>query len=807
MHKASLFAVAAVAASALTFPTPSQLVVSRLGLTPVSIATADFNRDGVPDIAAGNLGTPPLSGSQISTIGVLFGVRGSAPGGLNELSLEGTVIEIAAADFTGDGNPDVAALTVTAAGTRICVLPGTGTGGFAATVCSAAGGSPSRMTVADFDRDGRADIFLLRTFDSKVAALRSTGGGVFTEAATATVTAPAALAVGEWNGDAIPDVAVVSRTGAVVLLVSGGGNLFQSMQTVTAPVAASDIVALDLNRDGRPDLVITDPQLATLSYFLGGNNSAAYLGPLRSLPFTARGTLLQLADLNGDSLPEIVAATSAGMLAISTNADGTLNIPNPPGAPPAGARSFAAGDFNGDGRTDLAVVDGTAAWLLTGQATATVTQLDVTPVASSYGQRMQVTVRVLLAALTPAALPLTGASVQLLDGATVLQTLPLTATAAGSQELANARIEVLLPAGTRDLTARFTGTAAFSGSTAPPVRVTVAPAASTVRFQSAPAEVSYTQGLRVNAVVNGTLNPASEGVVRLLVNGSVVAQGLVNAGISQLVIPPFAPLGKIRVQLQYEGMNFLPSSSEEVTYVVKGGTVTAASAASYRPGVAPDSLAVLAVPGLVRESGTAAASLPWPQSLGGVEAEIRDTPSGPGVRAGLTYAGSGQVNIQVPPRVTAGPKRVVLSIDGVAEAATGEMLVQAVAPGLFTADGSGTGPAAAYAALYRADGSVADQTLFRCEAGRCFTIPMDSGQAGDRLILTVYGTGWRGGVATTATIDGRPAEILFTGAHPEIPGLDQANIIVPAGLAGRGEVDIFVITGGVVSNGAKLSLR
>ena len=153
--------------------------------------------------------------------------------------------------------------------------------------------------------------------------------------------------------------------------------------------------------------------------------------------------------------------------------------------------------------------------------------------------------RIQLAAPAPTAVPLTGATVQLLEGTTVLQTLTAAAVAPGTQELANTRVEMALPVGTRELTARFAGTPAFSGSTAAAVRVTVAPAASTVRFQSGPAEVSYTLGLRVNAVVTSAVAVANDGLVRLSVNGVVVAQGLVNAGVSQLVIPSGSPLPAI----------------------------------------------------------------------------------------------------------------------------------------------------------------------------------------------------------------------------------------------------------------------
>ena len=802
MHKLILLTAATVVAAAYTFQAPVALTLSRQGLGVVSVATADFNRDGIADVAAGNLGTPPLAGGQVSTIGILLGSRGGLPGGLNEIPLEGNVTEIMAADFTSDGNADVLALTVTPSGAKLCVYPGTGSGDFATPVCSAVAGSPSRLAAGDFDRDGRLDILMLRTFDGVVVTMRNTGGGGFVAGASTNVPAPTAVALADWNGDGIPDAAVVSRTGALILLLSSSTAVFQSRQTLTAGAAVSDIVAVDLNRDRRPDILMTDPQSGTISYALGRTDTAAYLGPLTTSPFPARGSVLRTADLNGDSFPEVIAATAAGMMAISSNEDGTLNIPNPPGAPPVGVGTFAAGDVDGDSRIDL--IAGPA--LLLGQSTATVTTLEVTPLSSVYGQRVQITMRIQLAALAPVAVPLAGATVQLLDGTTVLQTLPAAAVATGTRELANARIEMLLPVGTRELTARFAGTPTYTGSAAAGVRVTVSASASTVRFQTGPADVSYTQGLRINALVTGAVAVANEGIVRLSVNGSVVAQGLVNAGVSQLLIPPGSPLGRIRVRLAYEGPNYLASASNEVEYVVKGGAVAGASAASYRAVVAPDSLAVLAVPGLTRQSGTVAGTLPWPLSLGGVEVETRDTAGGSRVRAGLTFTGTGQVNIHLPAATPVGIRRVVLFVDGV-EAASGDLEVRATAPGLFTAGGSGAGVVAAYAALYGADGSVRAQNVFDCGGARCAAVPLELGGAEDTLVLTLFGTGWRGSQLMVATIDGRPAEILFSGAQPETPGLDQANILVPRQLLGNGEVDVVVIADGVATNGGRISVR
>ncbi len=805
-----LWVAASAAASAYTYQLPVTLAVSRQSLATVSVATADFNKDGLSDIVSANLGTPPLAGSQVSTLSVLLGARAALPASLNEMPLEGNVTEVITGDFTGEGNPDILALTITPSGAKLCTYPGTGAGGFSAPVCSAVSGSPSKMAAADLDKDGRLDIVMIRALDASLTTARNTGGGTFAAGTTVAVPVPSALALGEWNGDGLPDAAVISRTGVLTLLLSGPAGLFQTSITRSIGAAVSDVAVADLNRDSLPDIVLTDPQLGTFSYTLGRTEANGFLGPIVSQPFAARGATLRVADLNADGFPEVVSSTAAGMLVISSNPDGSLNIPNPPGAPPVGIGGFAIGDFDGDSRPDLAVqamsTTGATVYVLLGQSTATAISLEASPLSSVYGARIQVTVRLRMATLLATAAPLAGASVQLLEAGNIIQTVAAAPVPSGTAELANARLELSLPVGTRELSARFQGNAGYSASTSEILRLTVAPSPSTVRLVAGPTQVSYSQGLRVNANVTGALVPANEGIVRLLANGAVVAQGLVSAGVSQLSIPPQMPLGTLRVKLAYEGANFLPSESAETLFSVTGGTVSAASAASYRTAIAPDSLAVLAVPGLVRANPAAAAVVPWPLSLAGVQVETRDPSGASRSPVGLTYAGSGQINVHIPPDTPTGPRRLVVFVDG-AEAATGELTLSSVAPGLFTANGAGSGPPAAYAALYRAGGTVEDQPVFSCAAGQCTPQPMDAGSPGDSLILTLFGTGWRGARAVTATVDGLPAEVLFSGPQPGVPGLDQANVRVPADVRGRGEVSIVVIADGVAANGARILVR
>ena len=76
---------------------------------------------------------------------------------------------------------------------------------------------------------------------------------------------------------------------------------------------------------------------------------------------------------------------------------------------------------------------------------------------------------------------------------------------------------------------------------------------------------------------------------------------------------------------------------------------------------------------------------------------------------------------------------------------------------------------------------------------RC--VPLDLGPATDQLYLIAYGTGWRNRsslAAVNCTLGGTNADVIFAGAQGSLAGLDQANILIPRSLAGRGSVDVVL---------------
>jgi hypothetical protein len=237
------------------------------------------------------------------------------------------------------------------------------------------GTDPRGSVTADFNRDGTPDVAVANSSDNTVSILLGLGDATFAEPSDAdgnpvrpaVGTGPVALAAGDFNGDGVPDLAVVDSgtndsqvgdqgQGDVAILLGNGDGTFQPALSL-GPLAGPDaIVAGDFNRDGIPDLAVTSAGDSTLTVFLGRGDGT--FAPQPSLPTGATPTGVAAADFNGDGIPDLaVTNRDDNTVSIFLGAgDGTFT---PAGTFAVGQTPSAlvAGDFNGDGRPDLAVAD------------------------------------------------------------------------------------------------------------------------------------------------------------------------------------------------------------------------------------------------------------------------------------------------------------------------------------------------------------------------------------------------------------------------------------------------------------------
>ena len=176
--------------------------------------------------------------------------------------------------------------------------------------------------------------------------------------------------------------------------------------------------------------------------------------------------------------------------------------------------------------------------------------------------------------------------------------------------------------------------------------------------------------------------------------------------------------------------------------------------------------------------------------------------------ASVLFSSAGQLNYIVPAETAPG-LATVTATSTLGMVFTGAMQVNAVAPGLFSANADGKGVAAAQALRVKADGSSSYLPVFQCAPG-CTSQPIDLGAATDRVFLILYGTGIRNiGTSTDfrCRIGGVYALVTYVGPQPGFEGLDQVNVEIPQSLRGRGEVDVTLALTGQLSNTVKIKIR
>ena len=235
----------------------------------------------------------------------------------------------------------------------------------------AAGTNPASVAVGDFNRDGVPDVAVANYGSNTVSVLLGNGDGTFQPALTLAADAnPEFVAVSDFNRDGVPDLVVAcSGSNSVSVFLGNGDGTFQPARNFAANGGQSVAVG-DFNGDGVQDLAVADynlnnvPGSDTVSVLLG--NGGGTFQPARTFATAGMNPVtVAVGDFNGDGRPDLAvtnsANTSSGAVpgnvsVLLGNGDGTfqpartLNV----GITPA---FVAVRDFNGDGRQDLAVAN------------------------------------------------------------------------------------------------------------------------------------------------------------------------------------------------------------------------------------------------------------------------------------------------------------------------------------------------------------------------------------------------------------------------------------------------------------------
>jgi len=332
---------------------------------------ADLNGDSVPDLAG--------VGRNSATV-----MLGSASGAFRpkvEFPAGGPAQDLAAGDFNGDGRVDLA-VSINDPAISLSLLTGNGDGTFNAPVTfqinSAHVDSPA-IVATDLDNDGRLDLVLahsLSCFTSPCSAARTItvllgfGDGTFQFPIEIEVgTGMVRIAVGDFNRDTIKDLAIAGDRSQVYTLLGVGNGTFLQQPTITLTadtlgVDGTDIDVADLNGDTIQDLVVAIPTNGSRTAILLGNGDGTFRAPsILTEPNLLVPQYQVIGDFNRDSFPDLaitLANGSRGLFEIRNgNGDGTFRAPLMYAVPPplssVGGGPLASGDFNRDGRPDIAL--------------------------------------------------------------------------------------------------------------------------------------------------------------------------------------------------------------------------------------------------------------------------------------------------------------------------------------------------------------------------------------------------------------------------------------------------------------------
>lgn len=205
-----------------------------------------------------------------------------------------------------------------------------------------------------------------------------------------------------------------------------------------------------------------------------------------------------------------------------------------------------------------------------------------------------------------------------------------------------------------------------------------------------------------------------------------------------------------------------------------------------------------------------ASTVPLPTTLAGTTVKIKDS-AGTERSAPLFFVAASQINYQMPAGTVPGAAMITVTTED-NKTSIGAAVIANVAPGLFSANATGQGVAAATLLRVKPNGDQLFEPISRFDSGlnRFVSIPLELGPTEDQVFLVVFGSGFRfrtALTAVTATIGGTSAEVLYAGLTPGLIGLDQSNIRIPRSLAGRGEVDLILTIDGKVANTVRVNIK
>jgi hypothetical protein len=321
------------------------------GTSPQAVAVGDFNGDGKLDVAVVN--------GNSNTVSVILGNGDGTFQGKTDFATGSTPKGIVVGHFTSSGNLDLAVTNF--ASNTVSVLLGNGDGTFQAKKDTAVGSGPIGIAVSDFNNDGNSDLVVTNSTDpaGTVSVLLGQGNGSFsTQVAYAVNSTPVSVAVGDFNGDGVMDLVVANNNtnaNQVTVLLGNANGTFGAKASLPVSSNAVSVAVADFNGDGKLDIAVADQSGNTgntVSILLG-NGDGTFQSHVEYFTAASPNGVV-VGDFNGDGKLDLAVSAGKGntVSVLWGMGDGTFV-----GQVNAGSGDIplavAAGDFNGDGKLDL----------------------------------------------------------------------------------------------------------------------------------------------------------------------------------------------------------------------------------------------------------------------------------------------------------------------------------------------------------------------------------------------------------------------------------------------------------------------
>jgi hypothetical protein len=522
-----------------TFTLKSTLTPTTSG--PISGVVGDFNNDGKLDLAV--ISEPDCMGCANGTI-FLGNGDGTFTEGSTFLEFDGDIFAIATADFNKDGNLDLAVSYIPEV-SNVEVFLGNGTGFFTDISSLSDGGSleTGSLAVGDFNNDGIIDIASVGAGGvtgnnvelGPVTIFLGNGDGTFTlqpSQPAVTLVNPASVTAGDFNGDGILDLAIADAgsTALTILKGNGDGTFTQVSGEPALPQFSNYVTAADLNGDGKLDLVFSNScgtgcTANTISIFLS----------------------------NGDGTFQAALTETVG---------------NDP-------QAVAVGDFNGDGRLDLAVTnssDNTVSILLQTRAQSSAT------IASSSNPSVFEQPLTFTAIVTSRASGTPTGTVTFTYGSTTLCNAVALSGGTATCEYSG------LPVGSDVVTATYNGDDSFTGTSAS-LNQTVNQESTMLALGSSVNPSGLDQPVTFTAAITFQYGAQASGTVTFQDGSTTLGSAALNGNGASLTTSGLA-VGRNFITAVYSGdSNFTGSTSNILTQLVTKATTATTLFSSVNPSV------------------------------------------------------------------------------------------------------------------------------------------------------------------------------------------------------------------------------